>query len=449
MTMLASRYNSYPAYKPSGVEGLGEIPAHWNVRRLKSFAVVQLSNVDKKSTEGQETVRLCNYTDVYYNEHIGPSFEFMPATATRVQVRRFSLRAGDVLITKDSEDWTDIAVPAVVAQDLPGVLCGYHLAHIRSDSSCDGAFLSRALSGNGLRDQYQVSANGITRFGLTGDSIRASLLPLPPLAEQRAIAGFLDRETAKIDSLVAKKERLIGLLQGKRTALISRAVTRGLDPNVPMKDSGVEWLGEIPAHWEVKRLKNVGEAAIGLTYSPADVVGQDDGLLVLRASNISDGRVVYEDNVYVQCSVPEKLVTRVGDILICSRSGSRALIGKNAKIDCKSSGMTFGAFMTIFRSIHSDYLHYVCNSALFEFQSGIFVTSTINQLTLGMLNSFSVPLPPSTEQSIIARFLERETAKIDTLIAKVREAIDRLKELRTSLISAAVTGKIDVREKIA
>ena len=249
---LNKRYAPYPAYKPSGVQGLGEIPAHWNVRRLKSFAVVQLSNVDKKSTEGQETVRLCNYTDVYYNQHIGPSFEFMPATATRVQVRRFSLRAGDVLITKDSEDWTDIAVPAVVAQDLPGVLCGYHLAHIRSDSSCDGAFLSRALSGNGLRDQYQVSANGITRFGLTGDSIRASLLPLPPLPEQRAIAGFLDRETAKIDSLVAKMERLIELLQEKRTALISRAVTKGLDPKVPMKHSGVEWLGKIPAHWEVR-----------------------------------------------------------------------------------------------------------------------------------------------------------------------------------------------------
>ena len=245
----------YPAYRPSGVEWLGEIPAHWEVRRLKSFATVHLSNVDKKSKEGEGAVQLCNYVDVYYNEQINAGIDFMPATSTRAQAHRFSLRSGDVLITKDSETWTDIAIPAVVTQDLPGVLCGYHLAHIRSGNSCDGAFLSRAFEAIGPRDQYQVSANGITRFGLTGDSIRSSALALPPLPEQRAIAGFLDRETAKIDALVAKKERLIELHQEKRSALISHAVTRGLDPNAPMKDSSVEWLGEIPAHWEVKRLK--------------------------------------------------------------------------------------------------------------------------------------------------------------------------------------------------
>ena len=271
--------------------------------------------------------------------------------------------------------------------------------------------------------------------------------PLPPLPEQRTIAAFLDRETARIDALVSKKERLIGLLQEKRTALITRAVTRGLDPNAPMKDSGVEWLGEIPAHWEVKRLKEIGMALIGLTYSPDDVVvGQNNGSLVLRASNISEGKIVLEDNVYVGCAVAEKLITREGDILICSRSGSRGLIGKNAIIDSASSGMTFGAFMTVYRSPHKDYLHYVFNSSLFEFQSGMFLTSTINQLTLGTLNGFRVPLPPDTEQRAIATFLDQETAKVDVLVARVRDAIDRLRELRTALISAAVTGRIDVRE---
>ena len=116
---LHGDYRPYPAYKPSGTEWLGEIPAHWTVRRLKSFTIVQLSNVDKKSTAGQKAVRLCNYTDVYYREHIGPDVEFMSATATKEQIRRFSLKAGDVLITKDSEDWSDIAVPAVVTQNLP------------------------------------------------------------------------------------------------------------------------------------------------------------------------------------------------------------------------------------------------------------------------------------------------------------------------------------------
>ena len=201
------RFKPYPAYKHSGVEWLVEIPAHWEVRRLKTIASVQLSNVDKKSVEGQESVRLCNYVDVYYNERITGDLDFMAATATAEQVRRFSLHAGDVLITKDSESWTDIAVPAVVAEDLPDVLCGYHLALARPEGDCDGAFLARAFSAIGPRDQFQVAANGITRFGLGGDAIRTGLFAMPPGQEQGAIASFLDRETARIDALVAKKER--------------------------------------------------------------------------------------------------------------------------------------------------------------------------------------------------------------------------------------------------
>jgi type I restriction enzyme S subunit len=180
------RFKPYPAYKDSGVEWLGEIPAHWEVRRLKTVASVQLSNVDKKSVEGQESVRLCNYVDVYYNERITADLDFMAATATPEQVRRFSLHAGDVLITKDSESWTDIAVPAVVAEGLPDVLCGYHLALARPEGDCDGAFLARAFSAIGPRDQFQVAANGITRFGLGGDAIRTGLFAMPPLVRNKA-----------------------------------------------------------------------------------------------------------------------------------------------------------------------------------------------------------------------------------------------------------------------
>jgi Fic family protein len=189
------RFKPYPAYKDSGVEWLAEIPAHWAVKRLKTLASVQLSNVDKKSVEGEEPVKLCNYTDVYYNERITSHLEFMTATASREQARRFSLRAGDVLITKDSESWTDIAVPALVAEDLRDVLCGYHLAHVRPGRGCVGAFLCRAFSAIGPRNQFHVAANGITRFGLGGDAIRTGMLAMPPEPEQRAIAAFLDRET--------------------------------------------------------------------------------------------------------------------------------------------------------------------------------------------------------------------------------------------------------------
>ena len=223
------RHKPYPTYKGSGIEWLGEIPAHWEVKRLKTIAKVQLSNVDKKSVAGQVNVQLCNYVDVYYNEKIRADGNFMAATATREQIQRFALSAGDVLITKDSETWTDIAVPAVVQECLPNVLCGYHLAHIQPSQNCSGLYLGYAFASVGLQCQYHVAANGITRFGLGGDAIRCGIFPIPPLSEQRAIAEFLDRETRKIDALVAKVREAIGRLKELRTALISAAVTGKID----------------------------------------------------------------------------------------------------------------------------------------------------------------------------------------------------------------------------
>lgn len=185
------RFKPYPAYKDSGVDWLGPIPAHWEMKRLKTIATVDLSNVDKNSVEGEEPVRLCNYVDVYHNERISPAPNFMAATASEAQTRRFGLRSGDVLITKDSESWTDIAVPALVTEDMPGVLCGYHLALIRPQR-CHGAFLARAFAAAGSREQFRVAANGITRFGLGAPSPslstgrRRSSTPSSPRSARRS-----------------------------------------------------------------------------------------------------------------------------------------------------------------------------------------------------------------------------------------------------------------------
>ena len=169
------------------------------------------------------------HVDVYYNDRITAEFEFMNATATREQARRFLLRAGDVVITKDSESWNDIAVPAVVAEDLTDVLCGYHLAQIKPGPGLDGRFLARQFSAIGTQDQFHIAANGITRFGLGGNAIRTGLFPIAPVEEQRAIATYLDRETAKIDALTGKIRQAIDHLKEFRTALISAAVTGKID----------------------------------------------------------------------------------------------------------------------------------------------------------------------------------------------------------------------------
>jgi type I restriction enzyme S subunit len=443
------RFRRYPAYKDSGVEWLGEIPAHWEVKRLKAVASVQLSNIDKKSVEGQEPVRLCNYTDVYYNERITSDLEFMAATATREQVRRFSLRSGDVLITKDSESWTDIAVPGVVTEDMPDVLCGYHLAHIRPASGSVGPFLSRAFAAIGIRHQFEVAANGITRFGLGGDAIRGGVFPMPPELEQRAIAAFLDRETARIDALVAKKERLIELLQEKRTALITRAVTKGLDPTVPMRDSGVEWPREIPQHWAVRPFnKCVIEKADYRGATPPKIAS---GVFLVTARNVRMGWIDYECSQEFVAEDNYREIMRRGlprkdDILFTTEAplGNVALVDREdialaqRIIRFRMDASYFNSRFALLAMV-SDYFQ----SQLARLSTG----STAEGLKASKLSMLWLLVPPVVEQLMLVALVERETARLDALVTKVREAIDRLREFRTALISAAVTGKIDVREE--
>lgn len=227
---------STPHFKDSGIEWLGEIPEHWQILRLKYIANAKFSNVDKHSIEGEEPVRLCNYVDAYYNDYIHDGLDFMKATATRAEIRRFSVTSGDVIITKDSEAWDDIAVAAYVPDDLDGVLCGYHLAQIRpSAGRTYGEYLFRSFCSRGINDQFRVEATGVTRFGLGKYALDNALFVLPPLPEQRAIAAFLDQETARIDGLINKVNESIALLSEYRTALISAAVTGKIDVRVDKK----------------------------------------------------------------------------------------------------------------------------------------------------------------------------------------------------------------------
>lgn len=302
---------------------------------------------------------------------------------------------------------------------------------------------------------YLYSLQYITQFHKRPDTNGAKImngemaaisLCIPSDNEQQKIANFLDYETAKIDTLINKQEELIKLLKEKRQAVISHAVTKGLNPDAPMKDSGVEWLGDVPEHWDMKRLKYIGEAKNGLTYSPDDVVPEGEGVLVLRSSNIQDAKLSFTNNVYVNMDIPLRIRTQKDDLLICSRNGSRQLIGKNALITEEAVDMAFGAFMVVFRSKLNPYLYWVLNSPLFEYQSGSFLTSTINQLTIGNLESMEIPLPPSDEQELIRQYLIEKMDYFDQLISKSACKVDLLKERKTALISAAVTGKIDVRD---
>ena len=215
--------------KPSGVDWLGDVPAHWEVRRLRTVAEMRVSNVDKHTRDDEIPVRLCNYVDVYKNGRITPDLPFMSATATSDEIDRFQLERSDVLITKDSEAWDDIGVPALVAESADDLICGYHLALLRPREEIIGDYLAMALQSEAVSYQFHVAANGVTRYGLTHNGIQSVCLPLPPLAEQAAIVGYLDKATSGIDAAIASARRQIELLDEYRTRLVADVVTGKLD----------------------------------------------------------------------------------------------------------------------------------------------------------------------------------------------------------------------------
>ena len=436
-----SKYKRYERYKDSGVEWIGEIPEHWEIKKLKYICSESAVYGLNESAENyaEEGVRFIRTTDIDDKGNLDSNEEgvFLPEEKTKGYI----LKTGDLLVSRSGSLGTSLYFD----ENKYGK-CSYagYLVKFRANSKNHPKFLFYFSKSNIFYIQIQMALVSSTISNFNGNKYANMILTLSSYNEQKTIANFLDQKTAEIDDLIADKEKLIELLQEKRQAIITEAVTKGLNPSVKMKDSGIEWIGEIPEHWEIRKLKYLGEAIIGLTYSPEEIA--DEGVLVLRASNIKNNKIVFDDNVYVNKKVPKKLITRHGDILICSRSGSRELIGKNACIDENSEGFTFGAFMTVFRSKYWRYLYYVFNSTLFKYQSGSFLTSTINQLTINNLNSFIVPLPPENEQKHICDILDKKVENIDTLITEIQNQIQKLKEYRKSLISEAVTGKIDVRE---
>lgn len=226
----AEGFDPSPRLKPSGVEWLGEVPEHWDVTRLEHVATYRTSSVDKKTADNELPVRLCNYTDAYYRDRIRASEgDFMSATASPQEIARFGLHVGDVVITKDSEDWTDIAVPSLIEEVADDFVCGYHLGIIRPEPATDSAFIFRAMQSVAVNRQLQVSASGVTRYGLPNPAVGDALIPMPPLPEQQAISAYLDLQTKRITSLTSRVEAAIERLQEYRTALITAAVTGKID----------------------------------------------------------------------------------------------------------------------------------------------------------------------------------------------------------------------------
>lgn len=293
-------------------------------------------------------------------------------------------------------------------------------------------------------DEYYRWGHGIVNdlWTTRWQEMKNIQIAAPPLHEQQLIATYLDQKCSEIDELITLQEEMITKLQSYKQSVITEAVTKGLDKNVPLKDSGIEWIGKIPEHWDVKRLKYFGNNYNGLTYSPNDICNSQEGTIVLRSSNIKDNKLCFDDNVYVNKEIPTKLFVNKGDILICSRNGSASLIGKAALIETDIKA-TFGAFMMIFKgnNIHHKYLYYIVTSCISQYK-WLFTTATINQLTSSMLGEIFAPfICDRLEQQSIADYLDQKCSEIDELISIKQQKIEKLKDYKKSLIFECVTGK--------
>ena len=435
------RYGPYPEYKSSGIDWLDEVPAHWEVRRLRNTVDMRVSNVDKHIKDGEMPVRLCNYVDVYKNNRITDDIPFMQATANTSEIDRFRLELGDVLITKDSETWDDIGVPALVDYAASDLICGYHLAMLRPmKSSIESGFLLRVLQSSAVGSQFYISASGVTRYGLTHEAIKSVILPVPPLGEQMAIIRYLDCADDRIHRAISTKERLVELLTEQRQAVIHRAVTRGLDPNVRLKDSGVEWLGEVPEHWDVRRAKNF--------YGEVDE-RSDTGMEELMSVSHKTGVTPRKSTVtmFMAESNADYKICRLGDIVINTMWAYMAALGIARQIGIVSP--SYGVYRPRNDSrLNPDYVEPLLRTETYRAEylrrsTGI----TSSRLRLYADEFLGIPLicPPPIEQANIVRHLEKATADIDTAIANAQRQIDLLHEYRTRLIADVVTGKVDVR----
>ncbi len=424
-----------------------ELPAGWHCKPLKAICDYRVSNVDKVPADGELPVRLCNYTDVYHNEFIRLDMDLMQTTATQAEIDRFGLAVDDVVITKDSETWDDIGVPAMIAESAPDLVCGYHLAMIRPNASAvDGRYLFRCLQARPMQFQFERTATGVTRFGLGVDAIGRLYLPVPPLAHQRAIAAFLDRETAKIDAMIAAKQRLLDLLAEKRRALITHAVTRGLKADVHMKDSGVEWIGQLPCHWSVIPLKygfeHVGSGTTPSTSSPEYYGGDTPWVTtselrenIVRSTAKHVTRDALRDHTSLRLYPPGSLLFAMYGATI----GRVALLGVEATVNqavCVFSRPT--RLDPTFASISLQ----ACREYLIELATG----GGQPNLNGEKIANHKVACPPLDEQQKIVNILGQRLCDLDSITDRLQRTVTLGRERRAALIAAAVTGVLEMED---
>ena len=429
----------YPAYKPSGVDWLGDVPAGWDVRRLKHAVSLVTDKVDAEDANGR-------YVGL---EHVESW------TGRLVEAARDDAEDDDEAESGGSRFAADDVLfgklrpyLAKVHQAAEAGVCSTELLVLRGRAMMP-RFLMYHLLTPGFIEVVDGSTYGTKMPRANWQAIGNLPIPLPPLAEQRGIAGFLDRATARVDALVAKKRRLLGLLAEKRQALITHAVTRGLDPHAPTRPTAINWLGDVPEHWEVKQVRHLTPPGRRVMYGIV-LPGPDvsDGVHIVKAHNCAPGHLKPElmsKTTHEIESGYERSRLREGDIVY----GIRGTVGAAEIVPPELVGANLtqdAARISPGEGIEPRWLLYAVRSSAFfaELESGMTGTG-VKGINIRDLKKGHLAVPPPEEQRTLVAHLDAATARLDELSAKVAAAIGRLAEYRAALITAAVTGRVDVR----
>lgn len=437
--------NAYSNYKDSGVSGIEQIPKHWILEKIKFVATCN-DEVLSDSTADDEIINYVEIGDVDYVNGITNTTEYefkeAPSRARRIT------RPNDIIISTVRTYLKAIA--KIAEQDLI-VSTGFAVIRPRK---IDEIFMSYALLAPTFIEEVMSRSFGVSYPAIKASSLMNIKICIPPLSEQKAIASFLNAKTKPIDEIIAKRERQIELLEEMKSAIISRAVTKGLNPNAKMKDSGIEWIGEVPEHWKVA--KTLFLLSMPITDGPHETPKlYDCGIPFISAEAISGGEIDFSkmrgyisEEYYKECC--KKYIPQIDDIYMIK---SGATTGRIAKVKT-SELFTIWSPLAVFRvnkhMVTSDYLYYVLKSDYYQRQVELgWNYGTQQNIGMRTLEKLLVAFPEVEEQRKISSYLDQETIKFGSRIAKRRKQIELLQEYKQALITAAVIGKIDVRDYIS
>jgi type I restriction enzyme S subunit len=440
----------YDKYKDSGVEWIGEIPNDWFCTKLKFHTrkIIDGAHFTPTYVEySQNSVPFLRVTDLH-NQYINKDeVKYIPKDEHLELIKRCNPEKGDLLLSKNGT----IGLMKIIDWDWEFSIF-VSLCLIKFENTLVNRFFKYFFDSNVVERQLFESSQKTSVSNLHLEKIKELRLTLPPLEEQTQIANYLDYKTTQIDKLIRKKEQLIELLKEERTAIINQAVTKGLNPNVPMKDSGIEWLGEIPEHWDRIRIKTLVSTKV--TDGPHETPQwTENGIPFLSAESIKGNQIDFNHkrgfiSVEQHTEYCKKSKVKNGDILFC-KSGSTT--GKSALVN---TDIEFGIWspLAIIRAnrnkINNHYLFQSIQSNFFKRQVETSWTfGTQPNIGMGALENLWIAIPPMKEQNLIVELVNNENQRFDNILSKLSHEIELLKEYKTALISEVVTGKVDVRDE--